>query len=146
MSVRTGSPRAREFGAWETVDPRSNDPVAAIRDLTQGRGVDASFDTSSSAEARISAIRSAKVWGIMVCVGEGGDMRIDVSPDLLRRQMTVIGSWTFSSIGQAECARFCIERNIDVEALFTDRWTIDQAEEAYQSFDQQTRGKGVFLF
>jgi len=138
--------RAREFGAWETVDPRSNDAAGKIRELTKGLGVDAALDTSSSPEARIAAIRSAKVWGTMVCVGEGGDVRIDVSPDLLRRQISVIGSWTFSTIGQAECARFCVERRIDVDKLFTDHWTLDQAEEAYQSFDRQTGGKGVFLF
>ena len=137
--------RAKAFGAWETVDPRSNDASAAIRDLTGGRGVDASLDTSSSPEARISAIRCAKVWGTMVCVGEGGDVRIDVSPDLLRRQLTVVGSWTFSTIGQSDCARFVLERGVDVDALFTDRWRLDQAEEAYRSFDTQTGGKGVFL-
>ena len=81
----------------------------------------------------------------MVCVGEGGDMRIDVSPDLLRRQLTVVGSWTFSTIGQAECARFILERGINVDALFTDRWTLEQADEAYRAFDTQTGGKGVFL-
>jgi D-arabinose 1-dehydrogenase-like Zn-dependent alcohol dehydrogenase len=137
--------RAKEFGAWETVDPRSNDAAGVIRELTKGRGVDAALDTSSSPEARISAIRASKVWGTMVCVGEGGDLRIDVSPDLLRRQMTVIGSWTFSTIGQTECARFVIERGVDVDALFTDRWTLDQAKEAYEKFNRQTGGKGVFL-
>ncbi len=54
----------------------------------------------------------------MICVGEGGEVRIDVSPDLSRRQLTVIGSRTFSTIGQAECTRFIIERGMDVDALF----------------------------
>ena len=137
--------RSKQFGAWETVDPRSNDAAAKIRELTGGRGADAALDTSSAPEARISAIRSAKVWGTMVCVGEGGDVRIDVSPDLLRRQLTVIGSWTFSTIGQSECATFVAERGVDVDALFTDTWTLDQADVAYRKFDAQTGGKGVFL-
>ena len=137
--------RATEFGAWATVDPRSNDVVGQVRELTKGRGVDVALDTSSSPDARIAAIRASKVWGTMVCVGEGGDLRIDVSPDLLRRQLTVIGSWTFSTVGQAECARFVVERKVDVDALFTDRWSLDQADEAYRAFNRQTGGKGVFL-
>ena len=72
-------------------------------------------------------------------------MTLDVSRDMIRKQMTIIASWTFSSIGQAECARFVADRKIDVDALFTHRWKLDQAEEAYQLFDQQTTGKGVFL-
>lgn len=73
-------------------------------------------------------------------------MTLDVSPDMLRRQVTLIGSWTFSTVGQAECAQFIADRGIDVDPLFTERWTLDQAQEAYQLFDQQTSGKGVFVF
>jgi len=38
-----------------------------------------------------------------------------------------------------------VERGIDVDKLFTHRWKLDQAEEAYRIFDRQTEGKGVFL-
>ena len=57
----------------------------------------------------------------------------------------MVGSWTFSKNGQAECARFVAERKIDVDGLFTHEFTLDQAEEAYKLFDTQTTGKGVFL-
>jgi len=56
-----------------------------------------------------------------------------------------MASWTFSWQGQADCARFVVERKVDVEKLFTHRWKLDQAEEAYRLFDTQTTGKGVFL-
>ena len=137
--------RAREFGADELVNPGSNDPVEAIKQLTHGKYADLSLDTSSNREARLNAIRSTKVWGTMCFVGEGGDVTIDVSPHLLRRQMTLIASWTFSTVIQAECAQFCIERKVDVDRLFTHRWSLDQAEEAYTLFDKQSDGKGVFL-
>ena len=64
----------------------------------------------------------------------------------LRRQLTLIGSWTFSTVGQAECARFVADRKIDVDKLFTHRWKLEQADEAYKLFDTQTTGKGVFTF
>jgi threonine dehydrogenase-like Zn-dependent dehydrogenase len=64
---------------------------------------------------------------------------------MLRKQLTIVASWTFSQIGQAECAQFIVDRGIDVEHLFTDRWRLDQADEAYKLFDTQTTGKGVFL-
>jgi threonine dehydrogenase-like Zn-dependent dehydrogenase len=64
---------------------------------------------------------------------------------MIRKQLTAIGSWTFSSVIQAECARFIVDRQIEVERLFTQRYTLDQAAEAYQLFDTQTTGKGVFL-
>src|SRR5947207_13838144 len=136
--------RAKEFGAWETVNPRSNDPVGAIKDLTHG-GADFTLDTSSQPEGRIAAVRSAKVWGTVAFVGERNNVTIDVSPDMLRKQLTIIGSWTFSWQGQADCARFVVERKVEVDRLFTHQWKLDQAEEAYRLFDTQTTGKGVFL-
>ena len=90
-------------------------------------------------------MRGARPWGVVCFVGEGGDVTIDVSPQMLRKQLTIIGSWTFSTTIQADCARFVADNKIDVEHLFTDRWQLTQAEAAYQLFDRQTSGKGVFL-
>jgi threonine dehydrogenase-like Zn-dependent dehydrogenase len=137
--------RAKAFGADAVIDPKADDPVAAIRTLTQGLGAHLSLDTSGTAAGRITAVRGTRAWGTACFVGEGGDVTLDVSPDMLRKQLTIIGSWTFSTIIQAECARFVAERKIDVEHLFTHRWQLTQADEAYRLFDRQTSGKGVFL-
>src|SRR5437764_1523408 len=136
--------RAKEFGAWETVNPRSNDPVGAIKDLTHGYGAEFTLDTSSQPEGRIAAVRATKVWGTTCFVGQRNHVTIDVSPDMLRKQLTIVASWTFSQMGQAECAQFVVDRKIDVEKLFTHQWKLDQAEEAYKLFDTQTTGKAGF--
>jgi 2-desacetyl-2-hydroxyethyl bacteriochlorophyllide A dehydrogenase len=138
--------RAKEFGATDVVNPSETDPVAAIRELTNGLGAHASIDASSSPDARKQAVQCVRTWGKACFVGEGGAMTLDISPDLLRRQVTLIGSWTFSTVGQAECAKFIADRRVDVDRLFTDRWQLEDAERAYTLFDQQTSGKGVFLF
>ena len=137
--------RARDFGADVVINPKVNDPVKAIRDLTHGLGADRSLDASSSPEARAAAVRCVRTWGTACYVGEGGNVTIEVSPDMLRRQVTIVASWTFSSGGQADCARYVTDRKIAVDHLFTHRWKLDQAVEAYQLFDRQTTGKGVFL-
>jgi threonine dehydrogenase-like Zn-dependent dehydrogenase len=137
--------RAKDFGAAHVLDPsQTDDVVGAIKDLTHGLGAHASLDASSSPQARREAVRCVRTWGSACFVGEGGEVTLDVSNDLLRRQVTLIGSWTFSTVGQAECARYIADRGIDVDRLFTDTWTLDQAVEAYQLFDKQASGKGVF--
>jgi threonine dehydrogenase-like Zn-dependent dehydrogenase len=138
--------RAKEFGADVLIDPKSTpNVVQAIRDLTHGRGAHASLDASSSPEARAQAVRCVRTWGKACFVGEGDSVTLDVSNDLLRRQVTLIGSWTFSTVGQADCARYVADREIVLDRLFTHRWKLEQAEEAYQLFDRQTSGKGVIL-
>ena len=136
---------AQEFGAGAVLDPAADDPVAALKELTRGQGVDLALDCSGAEAARTAAIRATRTWGTVCLVGEGGSVTVDVSRDMIRKQLTVIGSWTFSSVIQAECARFIAERGIDVERLFTQRYALDQAAEAYRLFDTQTTGKGVFL-
>ncbi len=137
--------RAKAFGADLTINPTKTDAVAAIKQATRGLGAHATLDSSSSPEARRQAVQSVRTWGSACFVGEGGQVTLDVSPDLLRRQVTLIGSWTFSTVGQAECATFVADRGIKVDDLFTHRWELEQADEAYKLFDKQTSGKGVFL-
>lgn len=136
---------AKDFGAHEVIDAKANNPVEAIRELTHGEGAHKTLDASSAPEARAAAVRATRSWGTACFVGERGQVTLDVSPDLLRRQITLVGSWTFSVQGQADCAEFVADFDIPVEKLFTHRWRLDQAEEAYRSFDTQTTGKGVIL-
>jgi threonine dehydrogenase-like Zn-dependent dehydrogenase len=137
--------RAKDFGADAVVDPNADDAVIAIKAITRGAGVDLALDTSGARQGRLTAVRATRPWGTACFVGEGGDVTLDVSRDLLRKQLTIVGSWTFSKIGQAECASFVADRKIAVEYLFTHRWQLAQAEEAYEVFDQQKSGKGVFV-
>ena len=137
---------ASGMGADHVVNAGDVDSVEAVTELTAGRGAEMTLDCTGAAPARAQAVRSTRTWGTCCFVGEGGAVELDVSPDILRRQLTIIGSWTFSSIGQAECAHYVAERGIDLEQLFTHRFELDQAAEAYQLFDQQTTGKGVFEF
>jgi len=138
--------RAKQFGAEFLLDPTQGNVVERIRELTGGIGANLSLDCSSASSARLAAVQCVRTWGRACFVGEGGEVTIDVSNDMLRRQVTIIGSWTFSVSGQAECTQFIVDNEIDVDALFTDRYTLSQAKEAYTIFDRQQTGKGVFEF
>ena len=137
---------AEAFGADAIVDGSAADALAMLKELTGGRGVDMALDCSGHPEARVQAVRAVKTWGTVCFVGEGGTVTLEVSPDMIRKQITLLGSWTFSSLGQQECAEFVADRGIDLDRIFTHRYTLDQAEEAYRLFDSQTTGKGVFEF
>lgn len=137
--------RARDLGAHLTINARSEDALAAILDATNGRGVECAMDCTGSSTARSAAIRSAGKWGRVVFLGEGGDVTIDVSNEMNRKQLSIYGSWTFSKSGQRDCARFVSERKIDIDSLFTHSWPLEEAEAAYRLFDTQTTGKGFLI-
>lgn len=137
--------RATRFGADHVIDASLSDPVEAIRELTGGKGVGRALDTSGASAGRSAAVRSAGPWGVVCFVGEGGDVTLNVSPEIIRKQLTIMGSWTTSNVGLADCARFIADRGLPVDDLFTERWALDQAEEAYRVFDTQAGGKAVFI-
>src|SRR5438132_1812668 len=136
---------AKDFGAEAVIDPTAVDPVAAIHELTGGEGAETTMDCTGVAEARVAAVRSADTWGRVAFVGEGGSTTFDISQQMIRRQLTIHASWTFSAVGQEECARFIAERKVPLGKLLTHRFTIEQADEAYRLFDTQTTGKRVLV-
>jgi threonine dehydrogenase-like Zn-dependent dehydrogenase len=149
IAVETNAERlalAKQYGADALVDPSKVDVEKALKDLTRGEGVDLALDCTGVAAARLAAVRSAKTWGTVCFVGEGGDVTLDVSRDMLRKQLTLIGSWTFSAMGMGECARFIADNRIALDKIFTHRWKLDQVQEAYRVFDAQSSGKGVIEF
>ena len=135
---------ATDFGADVIVNAKSTDPVATIRELTRGEGVEASMDCTGNPDARVAAVRCAATWGRVAFVGEGNTTTFDISQDMIRKQLTIHASWTFSSVGQEECARFIARRKIPLGKLITHRFGLEQADQAYRLFDTQTTGKGVF--
>ena len=74
---------AKRFGAADALESEER-----IKEITKGEGVDLALDTTGAPAARLAAIRSAKTWGTVCFVGEGGDVTIDVSRDMLRKQLT----------------------------------------------------------
>lgn len=148
IAIETSAERrqlALELGADAAIDPREVDPVTAILDLTHGEGAHKAVETSGNIDARAASVRGTRTWGVTCLIAGNGQITLDVAHDLTHRQKTVFGHWTFSKNGQVDCARFISERKIDVDRLFTHRWTLEQADEAYRLLDQQTTGKGVFL-
>ena len=136
---------AKTFGATDAIDASAGDPVEAIMSLSGGKGANKVLETSGAQAGRSAAVRSAARWGTVCLVGEGGEMTLNVSIDVIRKQLTIVGSWTVNSSKLADCIRFIADHGLEVDRLFTDRWTFTQAEEAYRSFDKQAAGKGVFV-
>lgn len=77
-------------------------------------------------------------------IGLGGSVQFEPNT-YLRKQITVMTSWSMSVVHQAECAEF-IARHLPIDELFTHQWSLDQAAEAYAEFDRQTSGRAAFLF
>ena len=88
--------RARQMGAYAVLDPREPTILDRIRELTDGKGVDCALDCAGHVQAERLCIDAARRKGRVAFVGECMDeLAIRVSPDLIRKGLTVIGSWHY---------------------------------------------------
>jgi L-iditol 2-dehydrogenase len=89
--------RAREMGAAAVLDPRDEDIREQIRDLTAGVGVDCALDCSGTVAAQRLCVDVTRRKGKVSFVGECvDDLPIRVSPDMIRKGLTLIGSWHYN--------------------------------------------------
>lgn len=135
---------ATASGADFVVNSREGRAWEVIRELTHG-GATMALETAGAKQAGQDALRCVRPWGTVCLVGLGAELSFSLG-EMLRTQMRILTSWTMSLQAQKACADFVIERGVDLDSIFTDRWTLDQAEEAYQRFNRQSSGKGVFVF
>ena len=132
---------ARLAGAWMTVDNSDDNAVEQIREITNGEGADASLEAAGQSITRIAAVDSLRPFGRGCFVGEGGEVTFSPSPQIIHKQITLIGSWTFSTIGLSESANFVAHKKIPLGKLVSNAVSIEDTPAAYQSFSSGESGK-----
>jgi len=138
---------AKKLGATEIINAKEADPVEALKELTQGEGVDAAIECSGKPPVRMQALNSAKLFGRICFVGGGGGLAIDdMAVQVIRRQLRIFGSQTFPVGMLEEIGKWIVEKNLPIDDLITHRFPIDQAKEAYNTFIEGQTGKVVFVW
>jgi len=136
---------AKRFGADETINASSGGIVEAVRACTGGKGASKVMETSGSSQGAADGLACLAKWGTLGLIGLGARLELETSA-VFTRQISVLTSWSMSWNGQKACSDFILSKKLDVEPLFTDRFALEDAVEAYTLFDRQARGKAVFLF
>ena len=136
---------AAAAGAHHTVDTRTQNPAEAIAELTT-HGVDAALDCSGSSAGRKGAVQATRVRGRVCFVGVGPPTEFDVSEDIIGKELTCHGSWTFTSAGLIHCIEFVTRNAVTLSSLITHRSSIQDAPQAFATFDSQHTGKCLLVF
>lgn len=117
-----------------------------IMNLTNGKGVEKSVDTSASDPGRRLAIQSAAEWGKIAFVGEGGTCNFQPSPDIIHGQKTIYGSWVTSLWRMENLVDLLVRWNIHPEELVTHTFSLENAEEAFNLMAEGKCGKVAVVF
>lgn len=130
-------------GADVCIDSLGEDAAAAVLAWTGGAGASVGLDASGNATARSQMLDAVGVMARVAFVGEGGDVHIEVSQQIIHKQLVVIGSWVFGIHELGQVLTYVADHEIDLASLVTDVFDIDDAQTAFEIADASASGKVV---
>ena len=134
---------SRQMGADEVIDFNQEDPVAAIKRLTEGRGVDVAIEAIGKEETFQACLDATRPGGIVSSLGVyGGKLEVP-----LESYVYGIGDKQILATlcpGGKERMRKLMEMvrhgRLDLTPLITHRFGLEQIEDAYELFGNQRDG------
>jgi L-iditol 2-dehydrogenase len=136
---------AVDLGTDLALDPGGSEVQAQLKAFTDGAGLTTAIDCSGNSAAHNMALDALRPGGKAAFIGESRESTIKPSDQLIRKQVTLMGSWYFNASEYEEILRVLKSHNIDLERLATHRFNLDEAETAFRMFDERKTEKAVFV-
>lgn len=138
---------ARVLGATHVVNSLTEDPVAAVREITGGAGVDVAFEALGQPRTFEQAIRMLADGGRMVAVGiaaGAATASVEITP-LVRRGYHVMGSFGGRTRTDLPAVvALAADGGYDIEETVTRRFPLDEVNEAFLALARgEVNGRAV---
>lgn len=124
---------SKELGLNNSVDASRQDPVAIVRNQTEGRGADAAILAVASNGLIRTAMDAVRPGGrvLLFAHTQHGEATFDPAA-VCMDEKTVLGSYSASIDLQGEVERLVMHREIEFEKLISHRFPLTRATEALQ--------------
>jgi L-iditol 2-dehydrogenase len=123
---------AKRLGATAVIDPTDPDALQQILDLTDGIGVDKALDCSGAAQAQRLVIDALRRRGQMAFVGEGGELTIHASRDMIRKGLTLHGNWHWNIRDSQRLFEVIRRSGAQIDQLVTHTYALEDVKDAWE--------------
>lgn len=141
---------AKEFGATHTINALREDPVSRIKELTEGRGADYTFETAGTPKTHRQAYDAARIAGTVVMVGALGSGVEWTLPGLVGEEKTLkstlFGSPVHPRVDLQRMLRLYLAGKLKLDKLVTKTYKLEQVEEAFKDMEEGKNARGVLVF
>lgn len=131
---------AIELGAAHAIDPTSGDLAPQLRGLTAGEGPSVAIVCVGIPDVLNTALDVVAGGGRVGLVGECGQATIRAGATLIRKSLTLYGSWYTNWLDYFDLVAH-YRRGLPADGLITHTFPLAQAEEAYRLFESGLSGK-----
>ena len=134
---------ARALGADATVDVETEDPVARIGELTDGRMADVVMDIAAVATATIPlAVQLVRTRGTILLAGLKHFAPVELISDLIVfRQLTLVGGAGYTPASMSAAVDLWTSARADRSVLVGDVVTLDTLDEGMALLGRQLAGR-----
>jgi len=136
---------ARKLGAEFAVNAKEEDPVAAIKKITENEGADACIEAAGRPETAVQCFASVRTAGTVVFNGEQGAVSLSPSEHFIRRDITAVGAWYYH-FSEIDKILALYRKGLKVEALISHRFDFDDAGKAYEMFSSGQSAKVLLKY
>jgi threonine dehydrogenase-like Zn-dependent dehydrogenase len=121
---------ALKLGAAVALDPTAEAATTNLLDATAG-GPAAALECSGNGKAYGLLLAALRPEGRLVSVGEHAEFTFHPSDHLIRKNLSLLGSWYTTMPQGAAVQRLLLEGRLDPYALVTHRVTLEEAPAAF---------------
>ena len=136
---------ARAMGAQITLNPKQDDVVARVRELTGGEGVDLVCEMSGHPSGHAQALAAARMGGRVNLLGTPSrTTEVDFARDIIFKGLTLYGV-TGRKMYQTwhQMLRFLRAGQVDPRPVITHRFPLEQIADAIQVIKDGQAGKVI---
>ena len=142
---------AARFGATDTINASEEDPVERIIEWTGGRGADYTFEAIGNAQVMRQAFESARRAGTITVIGiaKRDDHLTIPASVLVREEKRLLGCFYGSTRQRVDLPRLLDmyeSGRLDLDGLITERYSIDDAQEAFDDLVAGKNARGLIVF
>ena len=142
---------AMKFGATHSVNASDRDPVAQVKELTDGKGADYTFEVFGSADTIKAAYDMCGKRGTVTVVGIApvGDEAPINAVDIVRNEKTLRGTYYGSARSRTDMPTMVdlyLSGKLNLDDLVVRHYSLDQINEAYDDMDKGEVGRGAIVF
>lgn len=142
---------AVKFGATDTVDASSSDPIERVKQLTGGMGADYAFEAIGVPSVIEQSYRATRRGGTTTVVGVGKlTENVQFNALMLALEGKTIHGCNYGSVNPREDFPKLIglyERGkLDLEGMITNTYSIDEAPKAFEDLQNGVNARGVIVF
>jgi Zn-dependent alcohol dehydrogenase len=142
--------KALDLGvATHGVDASTQDPVAAVLELTEGRGADYGFDAVGVNGTLDQVVAATRPGATCVVIGRAlGVVEITLDTSTLLRQRILTGTFGGSINPRRHIPEFvelCLQGRLDIGGILDTRYSIDEAPQALDDLHHGRITRGVIV-